>query len=77
MTDEQQEFSDEIDELLRGIDDLLGAIEKLCAQSEKAWGKDSPQTREMRTQRMTTQVLVDAVRQIESDDAKIFSAKRE
>ena len=43
MTDEQQEYSDEIDELHRGIDDLLGANEKLCAQSERAWGKDSPQ----------------------------------
>ena len=77
MTDEQQEFSDEIDELFSGIDGLLGAIEKLCAQSEMTWGKDSPQAREMRTQQQTTQVLVDAVRQIEKDDAKIFPDKNE
>ena len=77
MTDDQQDFSDELDELFSGIDDLLGAIEKLCAQSEKAWGKDSPQARELRTQQMTTQVLVDAVRQIEIDDAKIFPDKGE
>ena len=70
MTDEQQELSDQIDELLR-------AIEKQCAQSEKAWGKDSPQAQEMRTQQQTTQVLVDAVRQIEKDDAKIFPDKGE
>ena len=77
MPDDQQEFSDEIDERFSGIDDLLRAIEKLCAQSEKAWGKDSPQAREMRTQQQTTQVLVDAVRQIEKDDAKIFPEKGE
>jgi len=40
-------------------------------------GKDSPQSREMRTQQMMTQVLDDAVRQIEKDDAKIFPDKRE
>jgi len=40
-------------------------------------GRDSPQSREMRTHQMTTQVLVDAVRQIENDDAKIFPYKRE
>ena len=77
MTDEQQDFSNEIDERFSGIDDLLRAIEKLCAQAEKAWGKDSPQAREMRTQQQTTQVLVDAVRQIETDDAKIFPDRRE
>jgi len=77
MTDEQQEFSDEIDELFRGIDDPLVVIEKLCAQSEQTWGKDSPQAQEMRTQQMTTQALVDAVRQIEIDDAKIFPNKGE
>ena len=70
MADEQQELSDQIDE-------LLTAIEKLCAQSEKAWGKASPQAQEMRTQQQTTQVLVDAVRQIEIDDAKIFPDKSE
>ena len=31
----------------------------------------------MRTQQQTTQVLVDAVRQIEKDDAKIFPDKGE
>ena len=77
MTDEQQDFSGEIDELYRGIDDLLRTIEKLCAQSKMTWRKASPQAREMRTQQMTTQVLVDAVRQIEKDDAKIFLNKSE
>ena len=70
MTDKQQELSDQIDALLR-------AIEKLCAQPEKAWGKYSPRTQEIRTQQQTTEVLVDAVRQIEIDDAKIFPDKRE
>ena len=65
MTDEQQAFSDQ-------INDLLGAIEKLCAQSEMTWGEDSPQAQVMRTQQMTTQVLVDAVRQIEKDDSEIL-----
>ena len=40
-------------------------------------GKDSPQSREMRTQQMTTQVLVDAARQIQKDDSEIFPDKRE
>ena len=77
MTDGQQDFSDEIDERHRGIDDLLGAIEKLCAQSEKAWRKGSPKAREIRTQQQTMQVLVDAMRQIEIDDAIIFADEHE
>jgi len=63
-------------ELSKQIDALLRAIEKLCAQSEKALGKDSPQAQQMRTQQQTTQVLVDAVHQIEKYDAKIFPDKR-
>ena len=70
-------MTDESQQLPAQLDDLLGVIEKLCAESEKAWGKGSPQAQEMRTQQMTTQVLVDAVRQIEKDDAKIFPDKGE
>ena len=52
MTDEQQQLPAQ-------LDDLLGAVEQLRTQSEKAWGKDSPQTQQMRDQQMATQVLVD------------------
>ncbi|MDH3464952.1 MAG: hypothetical protein OES26_03395 [Gammaproteobacteria bacterium] len=54
------------------LDDLLGVIEKLCVECESAWGKDSPQAQKMRTQQQTTQVLVDAVRQIEKDDSEVL-----
>ena len=65
MTDEQRQLPAQ-------LDDLLGVIEKLCAECENAWGKDSPQARQMRGQQMATQVLVDATRQIEKDDSEIF-----
>ena len=70
MTDEQQQLHAQ-------LDDLLSVIEKLCAECESAWGKDSPQAQQMHTQQMTTRVLVDAVLQIEKDDAKIFPDKGE
>ena len=65
MTDEQQNLPAQ-------FDDLLGVIEKLCAECESVWGKDLPQAQQMRTQQTTTQVLVDAMRQIEKDDSEIF-----
>jgi len=70
MTDEQQQLPDQ-------LDDLLGVIEKLCAECENAWSKDSPQAQQMRSQQMATQVLVDAVHQIEKDDSEIFPDKGE
>jgi hypothetical protein len=65
MADEQQELTNQ-------LDDLLGVDEKLCAQTENAWGNNSPKAQQMRNQQLTTQVLVDSVRQIEKDDSEIF-----
>ena len=56
---------------------LLEKLEGLRTVAENAWGKDSPQVQEMRTQQLTTKLLVDAVRQIEKNDAKIFPNKSE
>ena len=57
--------------------ELPETSEGLRTVAENAWEKDSPQAQELRTQQQTTRVLVDAVRQIEKDDAKIFPDKRE
>ncbi|MDH3379150.1 MAG: hypothetical protein OEQ39_19680 [Gammaproteobacteria bacterium] len=42
MTEEQQNLSAQ-------LDDLLGVIEKLCAECESAWGKDLTQAQQMHT----------------------------